>query len=173
MTFIIIMLYLGIYCIQGCVWGWAVNKIVENKGYRENWFWWGFFFGLLALLVALTKQDLPKVSGESASYFGDTSSVVGKNYVFKGFGETRKADYAKGEWRCTHCGTINASYVGTCGCGWDKSGKAPRNSAGQMPKNINIAQPQKLSILYCTSCGKQMEADSKFCRYCGAKQNNE
>lgn len=24
-----------IYCIQGSVWGWAVNKVVENKGYPE------------------------------------------------------------------------------------------------------------------------------------------
>lgn len=170
MTFMIMMVYLIIYCIQGSIWGWAVNKIIENKGYRENWFWWGFFFGLLALLVALTKPDLSRVSGESASHFEDTSSVVGKNYVFKGFGEERKVDYTKGEWRCTHCGTVNASYVGTCRCGWDKSGNPPRNSAGQQ-QNMKIEQAQQSSILYCKSCGKQMEADAKFCRYCGTKQD--
>lgn len=171
MTFAILILYLGIYCIQGCIWGWAVNKIIENKGYCENWFWWGFFFGIIALLVALTKPDLPRESRTNNSYFEDTSSIVGKNYIFKGFGEERKADYSKGEWRCTHCGMVNAGYVGTCSCGWDKSGNPPARSATKPQQDINVEQPQIQAILYCTSCGKQMASDSKFCKYCGAKQN--
>lgn len=38
--------------------GFATKKIIENKGYSENWFWWGFFFGAIALIVALTKPDV-------------------------------------------------------------------------------------------------------------------
>lgn len=168
MTFMILVVYLIIYCIWGSVWGWAVNKIIENKGYRENWFWWGFFFGMIALLVALTKPDLPRTVDESSSYFGDSSSIVGKNYVFKGFGSERKADYAKGEWRCTHCGTVNASYVGTCGCGWDKSGNAPGRGSEQQ-QDTQTEQSKQPQMLYCMSCGKQIETDSKFCRFCGAQ----
>lgn len=160
-----VILYLVLFCIQGAVWGWAVNKVVENKGYQEDWFWWGFFFGFLALIVALTKPDSPRVSDNGSSYLGDTSSIVGK-----GFGTGRKADYTKGEWRCTHCGAVNASYVGTCSCGWDKSGNSPRNGAEQPQQDTKTEQPQQLSMLYCTSCGKQIEEDSKFCRYCGARQ---
>ena len=52
----IIVLIVGI--VQGIVWGIATNKIIENKGYKENWFWWGFFFSFLALIVALTKPDV-------------------------------------------------------------------------------------------------------------------
>lgn len=26
-------------------------------------------------------------------------------------------------------------------------------------------------MMFCTSCGKQMEAEAKFCKYCGAKVN--
>lgn len=44
--------------IWGIVWGIVVNKVVENKGYQENWFWWGFFFGIFALIIALTKQNI-------------------------------------------------------------------------------------------------------------------
>ena len=156
---------LGIYCIQGAVWGWAVNKVIENKGYQENWFWWGFFFGLIALIVALTKPDAPRASYDGSSYFGDTSSIVGR-----GFGSERKADRAKGEWRCSHCGAINASYVGTCSCGWDKAGNSPGHSAEQTQQNTKAEQTQQPSMLYCTSCGRQVEADSRYCRYCGAKQ---
>lgn len=39
----IIMIYLLGYCIYGTVWGVVVNKVIENKGYQENWFWWGFY----------------------------------------------------------------------------------------------------------------------------------
>lgn len=178
-----LFILLGIYCIQGAVWGWAVNKVVENKGYQENWFWWGFFFGLIALIVALTKPDAPRASYDGGSYFGDTSSIVGR-----GFGSERKADRAKGEWRCSHCGAINASYVGTCSCGWDKAGNSPGHSAEQTQENTKAEQTQQNtkteqpqqnakaeqtqqpSMLYCTSCGRQVEADSRYCRYCGAKQ---
>ncbi len=43
--------------IGGIIWGIVVNKVIENKGYEENWFWWGFFFGIFALIVALTKES--------------------------------------------------------------------------------------------------------------------
>lgn len=43
--------------VRGIIWGIVVEKIIENKGYKENWFWWGFLFGILALLVALSKKD--------------------------------------------------------------------------------------------------------------------
>lgn len=175
MYFWITVMYVVIYCVWGSVWGWAVNKVIENKGYRDNWFWWGFFFGMIAMLVALTKPDLPRTTAEeNGSYFGDGGSIVGPNYVFRGFGGEQKADYTKSEWRCTHCGSVNAGYVGTCGCGWDKSGAAPMKASAQQKQPV---QPQKEEqpdqqspqMLYCTSCGKQMQADFKFCRYCGAK----
>ena len=44
--------------LGGIIWGVVVNKVIENKGYEENWFWWGFFFGFFALIVALTKQNV-------------------------------------------------------------------------------------------------------------------
>ncbi len=47
-----------IYLAFGVVWGLVVNKIIQNKGYSENWFWWGFFFGIFALIAALIKPDI-------------------------------------------------------------------------------------------------------------------
>lgn len=55
---ILVCLIVGAVIIGwGCIWGWGVNKVVKNKGYDENWFWWGFFFGIIALIVALTKPQ--------------------------------------------------------------------------------------------------------------------
>lgn len=185
MTFVILVVYLAIYCVWGSVWGWAVNKVIENKGYRENWFWWGFFFGMIAMLVALTKPDLPKTEGDTNYKFsyGDKDNILGENYVFKGFGHEReRVKISSSEWKCQRCGAINAGYVGTCGCGWDKSGNvSDKDSGDSQTERIRQSQPldaqamqsdvqtEQSRMLYCTSCGKQMAADSRFCRYCGTQ----
>ncbi len=44
--------------IAGVIWGIVVNKIIQEKGYTENWFCWGFFFGIFALIAALRKPDI-------------------------------------------------------------------------------------------------------------------
>ena len=36
--------------IYSIIWGVVCKKVIENKGYEENWFWWGFFFGIFAFL---------------------------------------------------------------------------------------------------------------------------
>lgn len=41
--------------IWGIVWGTVTNKVLRNKGYEENWFWWGFFFAFIPLIIACTK----------------------------------------------------------------------------------------------------------------------
>lgn len=45
------------WIITGSIFGFATNAIIKNKGYRENWFWWGFFFGFIAMLVAMSKPE--------------------------------------------------------------------------------------------------------------------
>lgn len=49
--------YILAYFILGILWGIATNKVIENKGYQENWFWWGFFFNFIGFVVALTKPE--------------------------------------------------------------------------------------------------------------------
>ncbi len=155
----IIMIYLLSYCIYGTIWGIVVNKVIENKGYQENWFWWGFFFGFLALIVALTKQNMPVITSYTTSYSDNPRTALGKNYVFRGFGYDGQDRQASGTWECRYCGKINASYVGTCGCGCDKSESMP-------VKNSEQTESQSR---YCISCGKQLEVGSKFCQFCGAR----
>lgn len=64
--------------IGGIIWGIVVNKVIENKGYEENWFWWGFFFGIFALIVALTKQNVvtTKVVIESSAQVKDNMELL-------------------------------------------------------------------------------------------------
>lgn len=98
MTFIIIAI------IWGCVWGAATNAVIQNKGYDENWFWWGFFFGFIALLVALTKPDNKHDYYQVPTHLTHAAeNIVPKN-----------------GWKCIKCGRGNSSYVGTCACGNSK-----------------------------------------------------
>ena len=53
------------FIIWGVVWGYATNAVIKNKGYEESWFWWGFFFGFIALIVALTKPECKKPTYEN------------------------------------------------------------------------------------------------------------
>lgn len=41
--------------------------ILKNKGYNDNWFWWGFFFGFIAALVAATKTNQEMIKAANAS----------------------------------------------------------------------------------------------------------
>ena len=111
----VIFLYAAIYIVQGIIWGWATNKIVENKGYNENWFWWGFFFGLIALIVALTKPD---INGQQQTAYTPMYGNVSNNSSTL-FREKRVASGT--EWTCAYCHRINQAFVGTCACGHSKS----------------------------------------------------
>ena len=57
-------LAIAVIIVQGIIFGIATNAIISNKGYDENWFWWGFFFGLIAMLVALSKPEYKAVYTE-------------------------------------------------------------------------------------------------------------
>lgn len=117
-----LVIYIVVYCIYASVWGFAVQKIVENKGYHENWFWWGFFFGILALLVALTKPDRSMQGRyyQSDSYLNDMEPVHGSYREFRGTGNMGRISDVPDGWRCPRCDTVNAGYVGTCRCGCEK-----------------------------------------------------
>lgn len=109
------MLILIIWIIQGVILGIATNKIIENKGYDENWFWWGFFFGLIALLVALSKPTVYHRYEYESSDYSPLSSAANS------FGEEhRKSSMNAGDWECYFCHRINADYVTSCGCGKSK-----------------------------------------------------
>lgn len=62
-----------VWCI---VWGVVVSEVIKNKGYQENWFWWGFFFGIFALIVALTKQNVPNSNAHELAESFSKENVV-------------------------------------------------------------------------------------------------
>ncbi|MBR5248217.1 MAG: SHOCT domain-containing protein [Lachnospiraceae bacterium] len=95
--------------IRGLIWGFATQAIIENKGYSENWFWWGFFFGIIAMLVALSKPAVPAYDFSDIGLFSEEKN---KTYV--------RSMVETGGWQCHFCNRANPSYTGTCACGRTK-----------------------------------------------------
>jgi len=115
-----VLITLILYIVQGIIFGVAVNVIIENKGYHDNWFGWGFFFGFIALIVALSK---PQKAYEPAE----------ENLLLKKSQE--QYDLNNGGWKCGFCNSINAYNVTTCSCGKgreesERKGKEEKASAG-------------------------------------------
>ena len=45
--------------IYGLAFGFVTKIVIKNKGYPEGkWFWWGFFFGVFALIAKLQNNLL-------------------------------------------------------------------------------------------------------------------
>ena len=105
-----IILPLFIVIIRGAIWGFVTQSIIDNKGYQENWFGWGFFFGIIAALVALSKPPVQSNYDFSTGFLADERDKAYKNNIVD-----------DGGWRCHFCNRANPSYTGTCACGKTKA----------------------------------------------------
>lgn len=126
-----VIAFIAAVLIQGVIFGVATDKVIENRGYEENWFWWGFFFGFIALIVALSKPEVryeytPKESGSGLFRAAETD-------------RRRSGD----TWICGRCGAVNQSYTGTCGCGMSKV-ENERNILRQEKEKNELENARKL-----------------------------
>ncbi|MBQ9887548.1 MAG: SHOCT domain-containing protein [Lachnospiraceae bacterium] len=126
-----IFLYIVIGIAERCFWGWATNKVVENKGYTDSWFIWGFLLGLLAFIIALTREDC-----HSNIYSSPTALTLAS----KEYEDELKDMHASGKsWQCRRCKKINPYYIGTCSCG---NTKRENNGYGVKPAaSAAVAKP--------------------------------
>ncbi|WP_368189005.1 SHOCT domain-containing protein [Blautia sp. 1033sp1_1033st1_G9_1033SCRN_220408] len=137
------MAYIIGVIIWGIVWGYATKAVINNKGYDDNWFWWGFFFGFIALIVALTKPE-----NKRSQY--DYNSLDSENYNYNNnygrsslFQDNSSSAREEGMWKCSFCGRMNNNYVGTCACGKTKnesynSSREKTNTSFKEEKNENV-----------------------------------
>ncbi|MBP3507258.1 MAG: hypothetical protein J6K43_12760 [Lachnospiraceae bacterium] len=89
------------------------NYIVHRKGNINNWFWWGFFFGFIALIVAWCQKDYSyKQHDKDTNGFSNSEDK-----------EKRDKEILKsGGWKCYDCGCVNKKQIMKCiGCNTDKT----------------------------------------------------
>ena len=104
-----LLIIVGLRLAFSVFWGFVTYRLIVKKGYYENWFWWGFFFGIIAFIVALTKRNVGVL-------------YTDPQYAQAQTGRYHEAMLQSGGWSCVRCGRVNPSYTGTCGCGASKPG---------------------------------------------------
>jgi len=117
--------FLILFCVFGCIWGKAVNKVLYDKGYTEDWFWWGFFFGWIPLVIACLMPEKVITVNEDENYFGSDEPIVVHNNAADGSDDSKKTleiTQVPNGWKCPVCGEMNAGYADTCSCGYNPSG---------------------------------------------------
>lgn len=166
----VIFIYLVVYIVISVIWGLVTQKVAENKGYYDHAFWWGFFLGLIGLIVILVRPDNNRpIYSNDPRYMGYTQQQSKRWYCTRcgtenglsntcvTCGERRytasrgSGPVPNGGWRCS-CGAVNPAYVGTCGCGLAK---------GATPPKYSSAQPANTGSTPATSTAKS-SSSSKF-----------
>lgn len=151
---VVVVAYLFLGCIQGVIFGYATNAVINNKGYYENWFWWGFFFGLIALLVALSKPEAYCEPATNLINLGSRSNQVNPD-----------------TWRCPSCSRTNSSRDDLCHCGTGKPYVSPRVYTWTC-KFCDRRNPGTAAICYCghkkSESRGAVNGDKLWkCRFCG------
>ncbi len=113
---ITIIITLIVYIIQGLIFGYATQTVIYNKRYEENWFWWGFFFGFIALLVAIAKPELHYSTSDEQTFLRGFANEATGNRIMR-----------EGGWECAFCHAKNQSIVLTCACGKSKDDTDEKN----------------------------------------------
>lgn len=170
--FVIMCLIIGIG--ERSLLGYITNEILKNKGYSLNWFWWGFIFGLWAILFALIKPDLTRTYSDNqvTTFLHDYAEEEYNRRINVSGGNSQNLNDIRlmdnGGWKCS-CGRINASYVGTCGCGKLKSEagkkekeKIANTNAGVSSANAGVAS---VNMSAATTTKTEKENESKNLDY--------
>lgn len=142
-----IFVYIFIIIFWECIWGFATQSVIQNRGYDENWFWWGFFFGFIALIVAASKPQAqhtmasdqpmyPKAAPPANSQLMYPKAAAdGYQPMYPKAAKTAEMDsdayiLAHGGWKCV-CGKVNPEIVTSCKCGRSKSAAKEEQAAAQ------------------------------------------
>lgn len=88
--------------------GFGTKAIANAKGYSNSWFWFGFFCGLIGLIVAASMQPTRRYREMQFRLYGLGSS-----------GHTSGTNMHS--WICPQCASINPDHISKCSCGYDNS----------------------------------------------------
>lgn len=140
--------------INGIIFGIITNAIMQKKGY-DGGFGWGFWLGVIGLVIVICKDNLKK---EEPAYAPPAYSIPRSCSTQQP--NNAPANVPVSGWRCT-CGRANANYVSTCACGVSKfdvlinKATAPASPAPSIASSTETAQTSKMSEDECIAVLKQ------------------
>ena len=126
--------------IWGIIWGVVAKAVVTNKGYENEgtkYFWLGFFFSFIPVIVAATKPvyQSPVYQNESSATFSKTEK------------ERQQEIIDNGGWKCI-CGRVNYQYSSRCYCGKSRSEGDVKNQVTRESKNSEVKNHADTIIEY-------------------------
>lgn len=140
------MMYFVVVLVQAIIFGFATKRVIEDKGYDDDWFWWGFFFGLIALVVALAKpQKIDYFSYSGQPYqptYTSYQNAYGSNVSNAANKVHNEQLLTNGGWKCS-CGRVLASYVSSCSCGKSKSDVKNAELKRKLDEEARLAELKK------------------------------
>ncbi len=107
--------------VDRTIWAVVCRKVIINRGYgfeAGKWTLWGFIFGLLAFLVAVSKPENRQYQTQTYQYSSMLEKLKGERNNDKK--EDTEAILKNNGWECPKCKTVNRVYVSTCRCGFSK-----------------------------------------------------
>lgn len=166
------MIYVVIPIVSGLIWGFATAEVRDKKGYGRNWFWFGFFLGLVPFIIACaipakkpdafesyTPGELKRLMDANGAGQAGQSQFAQEDYV--------QSTVAAGGWQCS-CGRANAAYASTCACGMNKrqlgtsdSGYAVKANQWAEQQQALDAELRKYAMMLDSQVISQAEYDAK------------
>ena len=89
--------------IAAIIFGMVTKYIAESKGY-DGGFWWGFFLGIIGILVVGFRPDIKTSTYSDGPMYGGALSSGG----------TLSGYAPKQGWKCSNCGTFNSEHLDYC-----------------------------------------------------------
>jgi len=137
--------------ISCIVFGCITRAINSSKG-REGGFWWGFFLGVIGIIVVACRRSEVEEKPSYQSYNNNYSYNNNPSGYLGQRSSTQPAQPKKpAGWKCAKCGKENETSSKFCSeCGERRHYK-----------------------WICASCGKENAPEIKFCPECGNQQTEE
>ena len=136
--------------VWGLIWGFAASAIAYNRGYGDEdvkWFWLGFFFSFIAVIIIATKPAY------------QPAVIPAKTEK-----ERQQEILDDGGWKCV-CGRVNYHYVSSCACGRSKREGNVKNQIKEEPQKLeeenDIAKIKKFKELLDSGIITQEEFEAK------------
>ena len=123
---IALALIFGVVCV----------RIAENKGYDDGakWFLYGFFLGILGVLLTCISPDNSKPTYTSSN----SDSLLSRAAA-----DTPDPT----DWKCEFCGKYNPKYTGTCSCGKSHVESIKKHEALKEQANLQAKKADESSRL--------------------------
>lgn len=130
------------YVIGGIIFGSITAHVARSKGY-DGGFWWGFFLGLIGLLVVGFRPNLNTSTSESSFYVSNYA-----DHTESSISSTNPGSTYDNDWLC-ECGKHNSNRMNYCvRC------RRERSMDSKLPK------------VTCPHCGAKNKSGNTVCYCC-------